>query len=404
MGGSWTHEVVVEAWRRHVVDPLLGDVDGSSVHTFLCFHANGLPNDYLTPLQARKERTARLWRALNGTAEVVLSSASSTGFAASHAYSASANASIPPEWASDYPDQFARMDGCLQAMRSHEHRTLLQFTHVIKARPDLFFWRRIPRMADLDPESVSLRARAAIHSTPIPMSRLSFSTHLTCDPRNFLMAVHTAATPACPGRPSTYADVVRQMGDGTCERSAVGELRRRLRDEAIETCALYDDQLAVMPRKLADAYLELEPSGPDQPSSASFLSHAAAFDVAAIRRTLGSQSNPDSYVRACPLTGVYSKFTDEAYFNRTLGWRDTFVHAFRGGYSATRQAADHAPRAVRGVCCEPRLTWRLVGRLVPVSIVPLHVASTGTHAFLHAAYQTMRDDLAGRLKTASVTC
>ena len=37
-----TQDKVVQAWVDFVVKPLLTDVEGALLHTFLCFHASGI--------------------------------------------------------------------------------------------------------------------------------------------------------------------------------------------------------------------------------------------------------------------------------------------------------------------------------------------------------------------------
>ena len=42
---------------------------------------------------------------------------------------------------------------------------------------------------------------------------------------------------------------------------------------------------------------------------------------------------------------------------------------------------------VSSACCEPRLTWRLVGRLVPFKVVPLFFVGAGDAALTGTGHQ-----------------
>lgn len=55
-------------------------------------------------------------------------------------------------------------------------------------------------------------------------------------------------------------------------------------------CATYDDQMALMPRSLAEAFFALENPGP--PNAASFGAFTAGFDVQAVKRTRDLRHRP----------------------------------------------------------------------------------------------------------------
>ena len=252
-GGSMSHEEVLKHWNMHVVDPLLADVEGSALHTFLCFQPSGGGSiasgnaSSMELLTEHRKHVAQLWARLSGTWQVVV------------AMSGTVAGSTQPTLR-DYPDQFSRWDGCLRAMHAHEKRNQ-PFTHVIKARPDLLFWSRIPPIAQLDPVSVSLRARALIHASPKQVAWLSLSSRFGCEPEVFLMSDHIReATSAC-GASTSSREAHQRLAGGSCKRAAVEQVRLRLRRASIEACVVVDDQFAMMPRHVADAFLELEPSG-----------------------------------------------------------------------------------------------------------------------------------------------
>ena len=101
-----------------------------------------------------------------------------------------------------------------------------------------------------------------------------------------------------------------------------------------------------------------------------------------MRHTYGSPALPDTYLRACPLTGILGTYREPAWgLNETLGWHATFGTAFRGAFANLRQTAEVRGRAT-GACCEYRLTWRLAGRLVPVAVVPLFFVGAGTQGYV----------------------
>ena len=141
--------------------------------------------------------------------------------------------------------------------------------------------------------------------------------------------------------------------------------------------------VALIPRALSDSYTDLEPGGAGPlPNPPSYLAYATRFDRDAVRATYGSPAHPDTYLHACPLTGIGGTYREPGWMlNATLGWYQTFHVGFREGYANVRQAAQIRGRAT-GACCEYRLTWRMAGRLVPVAVVPLHFVGAGTLPYM----------------------
>ena len=183
-----TQDKVVQAWVDFVVKPLLTDVEGALLHTFLCFHASGIVESghhhHNANVEQRRDLIASEWSGLQtisgSTIDVVFADTETLNAEDSTNVNASSHHL-------DYTDQYERLDGCLQAMRQHEQRINTFFTHVIRARPELFFVKRIPRLADLDQHRVSLRARAMVFE---PRSEISFAALVTaergCEKRLFL--------------------------------------------------------------------------------------------------------------------------------------------------------------------------------------------------------------------------
>ena len=68
-------------------------------------------------------------------------------------------------------------------------------------------------------------------------------------------------------------------------RASIGRVRKAMAALNVSRCAMVDDQFAVMPAHLADAYFAAENQGP--PSLAQFLRFADRFDHEAVRSTYG---------------------------------------------------------------------------------------------------------------------
>ena len=275
-----TQDKVVQAWVDFVVKPLLTDVEGALLHTFLCFHASGIVESghhhHNANVEQRRDLIASEWSGL----QTISGSTIDVVFADTETLNAEDSTNNASSHHLDYTDQYERLDGCLQAMRQHEQRINTFFTHVIRARPELFFVKRIPRLADLDQHRVSLRARAMVFE---PRSEISFAALVTaergCEKRLFLTRSH-ANNGHCKGNDPKLIET-----DPACEAAALAELRSRMRKASLHQCVLYDDQFAVMPRHLADAYAAIEPNGGGNRSQPAFLAYSRAFDAQAIRDT-----------------------------------------------------------------------------------------------------------------------
>ena len=76
---STTHEVVLDAWRQHVVEPLTRDVPGTLLRSFLCFHPSGIfeptKGSAAPSLEARRAHVSELYANISEEVEVVLASA-----------------------------------------------------------------------------------------------------------------------------------------------------------------------------------------------------------------------------------------------------------------------------------------------------------------------------------------
>jgi hypothetical protein len=219
----------------------------------------------------------------------------------------------------------------------------------------------------------------------------------------------------------------RSLCDANMFEHHVAEMRALMARESIQTCALSDDQWAVMPRHLADDYFLLEDNYPHAPPTDRLRAAAQperphAHHTAA-RATYGKSAHapspsPDAYARICAATGPSSPYTRDAYARRSTvrhptltvtptltqtpsqtpsqtlthgprNWSHLFTAYLGGGYAVGRAHPDmHARKAgleVGGAsffskaCCEWRMTWRLMGRLVPTKVVPFPFAGPTTN-------------------------
>jgi len=266
---SLTHEIVMAAWKRHVIEPLQQDVPGTIVHTFLCFHPSGLhgtpTGERNAPSLADRRATVRsLYANFSDRVDVVLSSAEimqpdseAGGYA--ERQPVPKDSTLGMAMRPSFPDQYARLASCAQAMRQHELRSRPRrlFDWVLRARPDLLWVRRVPPFASLDPERVSLRARGLVFDEPRDVSFAALTTDRRgCDPRLFLTRSHAnacvsmrARRPGAGHHKASAADAdannPKQIEDDPeCEQRALENLRARMRRANVTTCGVWDDQCA----------------------------------------------------------------------------------------------------------------------------------------------------------------
>ena len=388
IGLGKSHESVLLAWREFVIAPLLSDAPGTSLTTFLCF--NGARN-----ASESHETWQTTLTAAGSSVDVVLTNSDD-----------------------DYADQFERLDACATAMSQHEVRASRLFTHVIRGRPDLLFVRRVPRLSELPAHSVSLRARALANDEPraVPVTAMQTASATwldQCEALQFLTHAHARSCEdhSAEGKYKKEFPSLLQLEQSVdCYKAALEALRRRMRLARVRTCALVDDQFAIMPRHLSNAYTAIEPGGPSWSDhglrAAPFLAHARYADEESVRASYGAAGSPDEYLRACPLIGAGSVFGSERSapgyglamtFDRLPGWRDHFLRGFGGKFSTVPSRKNFNGRD--GACCEYRLTWRLVGRRVPFQIVPIPFVGAGSKDFVR-----QWDKLLKRPQNRSVLC
>ena len=106
----------MQAWVDFVVKPLLTDVEGALLHTFLCFHASGIVESghhhHNANVEQRRDLIASEWSGLQtisgSTIDVVFADTETLNAEDSTNVNASSHHL-------DYTDQYERLDGCLQA-------------------------------------------------------------------------------------------------------------------------------------------------------------------------------------------------------------------------------------------------------------------------------------------------
>lgn len=90
---------------------------------------------------------------------------------------------VPASAGADFTDQWLRMEACWRAARAYEHSHMaLGFTHVLRARPELRWYRSIQPLASFHPHKVALKARSLTYPTPRKVPEAAFSSEFHCDP------------------------------------------------------------------------------------------------------------------------------------------------------------------------------------------------------------------------------
>jgi hypothetical protein len=199
---------LVDKWRG-VVESLQSGSEHHEVYAFLCMETSQAAGRG-APSAAAAEAAEKLWRV--GLGEDVHLNVSAGG---------------------KYPGQYHRLDECYQRALAFERATSVNFTHFFRARQEHKWYGVPPPLSKLERSGngrdvVYVRAAAIMYAKP------------TAVPFNALADIHkTCLIP--PGMNATRAAVQRAA------MAAAG----------VEVCAVLDDQAALVPRTLADAYFTL---------------------------------------------------------------------------------------------------------------------------------------------------
>jgi len=141
----------------------------------------------------------------------------------------------------------------------------------------------------------------------------------------------------------------------------------------IGTCYVPDDQFAVIPRHLAEAYFLLESGAASSvasllPTAPELRQPVPDLHAPAVRKLYGHRADADAYVHVCSPTGATSPCV--AAGRRCGAPARNLTHLFEtylGGAYSVGTIHIRDPRQIhRALCCEARLGLRLVSRLVPV--------------------------------------
>ena len=254
-----------------------------------------------------------------------------------------------------FADQFERISACYASVNA-------SCDYYLRTRPDIT-WAGPPPIAA---NAVVAKARSLLVANDTAVSRLTLSSKKRCDYRRYF-------------------------------HGAKAEIRARMRQSGFGACAIVDDQVAVVPRKYATAYFSQNENYPDPPkqppspkrrqrhapgnfsltivtnsrspyndtwrlvpnetrTSHGLLLNNGTRNATAMRTFyVGYQGvDPDHYVSTCRLYGT------KTWYGVLMSERN------KGNYSIGKRAYK-----AEGLCCEARLTWRLVGRRVPFVITDL---------------------------------
>ena len=297
--------------RRYMVEAVLRQSPQAEVHTFVCEAApqklfmqaeSKLCNDSVGRVLERfapagwscGSRTPPDWSVLRGPR----SQLTMTRLLHESNDRLSAHLSLKANGSAYRLGQYARIESCYLAARQTGRR----FSHYVRMRLDTFFFAPLPPSL-FEPHHVVLRARSvrfADECTALEAGALSW---------------------AFPNRPGTEC--------GTSSINASSH-RRRLRDAGIAACVgAADDQFAIVPSHLADAYFLMPETFPASSTTA-----APPWSAA-------------SHARISAAVRLYG-------------------HDAQNGSSGT-YIGNCGGRHNENCDVECRLTSRLVGRLVPLS-------------------------------------
>ena len=311
-------------WKKRIVDPLAKY--GHSSHAFICCHA------YVKNSRVGSEKW---WRAmLGGNVSSVT------------ADSGNLEAAV-------FPGQFSRLDACFDMVLAKEKSELnVTFTHFLRGRPDAI-WLYSPGFLESSrfmlsselrqnngpfeaDEYVYIRARSLLYAKTqsVQYDALSSPDHICLEPN---------------------VGILKQTPNITRDKR-MNMQREFMLQEAVPFCGAVDDQVALVPRKLAAAYFTMthfEKTG--------VFKHPDNFtDIGsrdAIAQTYGSNAWNYNQINVCSHWTGDPPITLEEYYakahNRTEG--------------VMRKYSTDSSRCYAEGC----LTGRLVTRLVPFKIAPI---------------------------------
>ena len=371
-------------WRQHVVDPVEAANGRNSVHSFVCTSRS-------TSLEAQPD-----WSILQGRrGEVIVVPEgfywdpkfkmdqysrmeacflAAWGFerqaaAAWRAFEDTLDASPLVPWAlqrnasrRDRDRLYVIRDAGFDPKRpSLSRRLRFQFSHYVRARPDLEFHDRIPLSA-FDPQSIVLRARAVLLADE-------------CDALHHCAIVMRGGKQGYCGWKAQWREEATVGGKPHAD---VDLARRTMRKNGIPACGSLDDMFGVAPQHLGAAFFlrqaALEAHVPQQllPYGWNLTQNAAR--IAAIQRSYGPKMSFGGFFDACKIGQV----------------------PFLSGSGSTQKALSFlASGKVEG---ETHMTMRTTARMLPFRFAGLPFSGPNGASHAHSAFLGFQD---GNVSTGS---
>jgi len=210
-------------------------------------------------------------------------------------------------------------------------------THFIRARPDLYWHNRIPKLGYLSLDKVSLKVRNVFYRIPTVVPKLAFSA------------------------PKDVEDNRCGLGPWANRHGTRDDWRAEMANANIAVCPTFDDQFAVVPYKFGDAFFQMEKGSAmrARPSVTGEFEYTKNY-IESSKSFYGSV-DPNALARTCSLANATSW---EGEFE---AWGGLYRH---GGKQRRGTNGTDGTDGAGGLCCESRFTWKLFGRLVPFAITP----------------------------------
>ena len=252
--------------------------------------------------------------------------------------------------------QLPRLDACFDLVMLHEKSTTLTFTHFLRGRPDAV-WLNVPSFLE-SPRFAAMSATATTAASGASSSDVDEFAFVRA--RQLLFATPTAVPWDALSSPDRVClegtrGILMPTPNVTTDQRVKAQ-RAAMEHEGVPFCAVVDDQVAFVPRKLAAAFFtatHFEVTGvfkhPDE--------HTGVGSPGAIAATYGPDGWSFSHTRTCNRWSPTLPQTLEALYarhhNATVG--------------EVRWFGSDTARCFGEAC----LTSRLVSRLVPFKVAPI---------------------------------
>ena len=271
--------------------------------------------------------------------------------------------------------QYSRLDACYDMVIAREKALGVTFTHFLRGRTDMY-WLYAPNFLQFpDNDYVYVRARSLINAkrTKLAIDALS-SPWRTCLDANVGITKHIAGVSGDRNRELITERVEQQ--------------RAHMVQESVPMCFELDDQVALVPRKLAGAF----------------------FTTTSIEKT-GVFKHPDDYTGTGSPEAIKAVYGPAARSFNTVSvcnhWNEKGLRTLEELYSTrlnTTLAPGQKPKysTDRARCsAETCLTARVWSRLVPVKVVAIPAFILKIYTQL---YKKRMLPAKGTKETKTVTC